>query len=218
MAEIWKTIPHFPHYEVSDTGRVRSFYKRGGGNKWMVDKDPQRVLSSAGKYPTVRIKHEDGNYRLRRVHQLVLEAFVGPCPTDMEACHNDGVSTNNSLDNLRYDTHKANAADALQHKAWSHHKDDFTIYLIRTMRSLGVRVCDTARLFRVPQNTISAIATGETYSHLGGPITRRKTLLTPEQANKLRADYSKGVSCTELSKRFGISLSYAWRIAKGERL
>ena len=50
----------------------------------------------------------------RYVHRLVLLAFVGPCPEGKEACHNDGNQRNNRLDNLRWDTPKANAADRIR--------------------------------------------------------------------------------------------------------
>lgn len=48
------------------------------------------------------------------VHPLVLEAFVGPRPPGMEACHADGNKTNNALSNLRWDTKRANELDAIR--------------------------------------------------------------------------------------------------------
>jgi hypothetical protein len=42
---------------------------------------------------------------------LVLEAFVGPCPDGLEACHWDDDPTNNRLSNLRWDTSIANKRD-----------------------------------------------------------------------------------------------------------
>jgi hypothetical protein len=43
---------------------------------------------------------------------MVLEAFVGPSPEGMEACHRDDVPANNHLSNLRWDTHRANLREA----------------------------------------------------------------------------------------------------------
>ncbi len=50
-----------------------------------------------------------------KVHTLVLNAFVGPCPEGMECCHNDGDFTNNYVDNLRWDTHQENQRDMVKH-------------------------------------------------------------------------------------------------------
>ena len=47
------------------------------------------------------------------IHRLVLETFLGPCPAGMEACHNNGIRTDNRLENLRWDTRKNNHKDAL---------------------------------------------------------------------------------------------------------
>jgi predicted XRE-type DNA-binding protein len=50
------------------------------------------------------------------IHRLVLEAFVGPCPAGMEACHfPDRDPDNNHLENLRWGTKSDNAKDAMQH-------------------------------------------------------------------------------------------------------
>jgi hypothetical protein len=41
----------------------------------------------------------------------VLEAFVGPRPAGMQACHGPAGKTQNSLSNLRWDTPEANYQD-----------------------------------------------------------------------------------------------------------
>ncbi len=57
----------------------------------------------------------DGFYRMRYVHQLVLEAFVGPCPSGLECRHLDGNPDNNQLENLRWGTRLENMADKKLH-------------------------------------------------------------------------------------------------------
>jgi hypothetical protein len=56
-----------------------------------------------------------GRYRMAKVHQLVMEAFVGHRPIGMEVCHNDGNNGNNRWTNLRYDTRAANERDKKKH-------------------------------------------------------------------------------------------------------
>ena len=49
------------------------------------------------------------------MHCLVLEAFIGLRPKNMECCHNDGNPQNNDLTNLRWDTKLSNAKDRIKH-------------------------------------------------------------------------------------------------------
>jgi len=64
------------------------------------------------------------------IHRLVLEAFVGKCPKNMEGCHNDGNSLNNHITNLRWDTHLNNNRDRKLHGNYSrgveHHFSKFS--------------------------------------------------------------------------------------------
>jgi hypothetical protein len=55
------------------------------------------------------------NRTMTQVHRLVLEAFRGPCPPGMEACHGNGDRGDPRLSNLRWDTHRANMADQCAH-------------------------------------------------------------------------------------------------------
>ena len=94
----------YPGYAATDGGHVWS----SRSNKFLK---PYRGKTS--KYLMVMLR-VNGRSVNRLVHRLVLEAFVGPCPEDMEACHNDGNMSNNSISNLRWDTRKNNRQDALR--------------------------------------------------------------------------------------------------------
>ncbi|MCH8327467.1 MAG: HNH endonuclease, partial [Candidatus Marinimicrobia bacterium] len=48
------------------------------------------------------------------IHQIVMGAFVGPCPADHETNHKDGNKQNNRLRNLEYLTRLENARHARQ--------------------------------------------------------------------------------------------------------
>jgi hypothetical protein len=125
--ERWLPVVGFEGlYEVSSLGLVRSLPRvvphRTGGRLAL----PGRILTGSRRatrmYPMVNL-WRDNRQHARYVHALVLEAFVGPRPHGCDACHFDGCVTNNRADNLRWDTRKANMADAMRHgtttKGWN---------------------------------------------------------------------------------------------------
>jgi hypothetical protein len=120
--ETWKPIPSCIGYEASNLGNIRSFikkiYKKGKkGIETIIADCPQTILSPfipKTGYKIVLI-YKDKKRRHKLVHRLVLEAFNGPCPPGLEACHNDGNRINNHIDNLRYDTRINNFKDKYAH-------------------------------------------------------------------------------------------------------
>jgi hypothetical protein len=52
---------------------------------------------------------------LKKVHRIVLEAFVGMCPEGMEARHLDGDRQNNHVSNLVWDVYVVNVSDRRAH-------------------------------------------------------------------------------------------------------
>lgn len=102
----WKPVPGYEgHYEVSDEGQVRSLRRRV----------PIILAASVGKrgYRVADLR-VGGVRRARYVHQLVLEAFVGPRPGGMITRHLDDNPLNNRLENLRYGTVIENGRDAVR--------------------------------------------------------------------------------------------------------
>ncbi|MBA4191325.1 MAG: hypothetical protein C0467_25365 [Planctomycetaceae bacterium] len=119
---MYKPIPGHPGYRVGDDGSVwtcrgRTSIGKGRGRgslaiiteRWRPLK---QCLMTSGR---MMVTLSASRYR-RFVHHLVLEAFVGPCPDGMEACHSpDRGPTNNRLENLRWDTKEANMEDRDKH-------------------------------------------------------------------------------------------------------
>lgn len=115
MSEQWRPIAGYEGlYEVSDTGLVRgvdrtdSSGKRRRGQLLKPRIDPRWGHHSAELC-------RGGQSFTTNVGRLVLMAFVGPCPPEMECCHNDGIPANNHVSNLRWDTHSANVIDCIKH-------------------------------------------------------------------------------------------------------
>lgn len=93
-------------YEVSNNGEFR--YRRG---KTLYE---NRSVHPKG-YLYIYLNDWNGKRGQYRVHTLVLEAFVGPCPKGMEACHNNGDKKDNRVKNLRWDTASNNMRDLVKH-------------------------------------------------------------------------------------------------------
>lgn len=111
--QFFKQIDWLPNYAFGRDGSVYSCLKPGGNGrigKWRrltppTNKHGYRVLSAT---VSGEIKHI-------KIHRLILEAFVGPAPDGLIACHNDGDRLNNALSNLRWDTQSSNRRDAYRH-------------------------------------------------------------------------------------------------------
>ena len=109
MIEEWRPIRGYEgRYEISSHGRVKSLCRPGKLKEAMRKQQPLK-----DGYKRVSLC-KGGVCVHKRVHRLVLEAFVGPCPEGMVACHIDTVTSNNRLDNLMWDTHKSNTADIIR--------------------------------------------------------------------------------------------------------
>ncbi len=97
-------IPNFSDYGITKEGCVYSYIT----NKWL------KMCLDDVKYPRVSLR-KDNKFFGRRVHCLVLETFVGPCPEGMECRHLDGVRHHNDLSNLCWGTRSENRKDSLKH-------------------------------------------------------------------------------------------------------
>lgn len=115
MAETWCPIPGFEGlYEVSDAGRVRSLDRIVKRRHYGICRG--RILQPKVDKGRVDVELSvSGRTSRMGVGRAVLLAFTGPCPDGMECCHNDGDMHNNSLSNLRWDTHSSNAIDCITH-------------------------------------------------------------------------------------------------------
>lgn len=103
LTELWSRLLEFPNYEVSDQGRVRN-----AAGLVLA----QRSLT--GGYSYVSVWKRGKNYQ-RRVHRLVLESFVGPCPAGQESRHGRGGRADNRLVNLCWGTKgQNNGADKVR--------------------------------------------------------------------------------------------------------
>jgi len=113
---VWVDIPGFEgRYQVSSTGDVRSFTRKGPGD--FKNTQPRMRKPDVTKlgYREITLFLPGGQRVRKRISRLVLESFVGPCPEGHEASHKDGNSMNDSLSNLAWKTHLENIHDKYEH-------------------------------------------------------------------------------------------------------
>ena len=156
--EVWREITGWEgFYEVSNLGNVRSLDRvvRGarGATAVMRARGMKGHITKKG-YEVVNLSRDNRNQTFK-VHRLVLFAFSGECPDGFEACHNNGIKTDNSAENLRWDSKSANGYDQITHGnhpqarkthcAQGHKFSEGNTYLHITHLRLH-RICRTCRL------------------------------------------------------------------------
>lgn len=167
MTAEWRPIAGFGDYEVSDLGEVRS---------WKVCRRlpgplPRKMVGGFGTKGYLQVVLcRDGKQFSRHVHRLVLEAFVGPCPSAMEACHQDGDRTNNRADNLRWDTRRSNHSDKVTHGTAQRGERASNVKLtsrqVLEIRNSAGSMASIARMFGVSCTTVRGIRRGRLWAWL----------------------------------------------------
>lgn len=174
-------VGHEGAYEVSDQGRVRSLDRaipyqkidQYSGRLIDVVKHVKGQILRPGPTASGHVTVGLGRRNSRLVHQLVLEAFVGPRPTGMESLHRNGIANDNKLPNLHWGTRSENLLDAVAHgtkRIGSRHNmaklKEADIPVIRAQ--FGKRTYQSiADDYGVSEATIRQIKTGYSWKHVG---------------------------------------------------
>lgn len=106
MVERWKEIEEYPGYEISDKGRVRSYYEKKkkvgtwGGYDRILHDEPQRILKQSDDgngYMKVYLQNDEKRTCVK-VHKLVADAFV-PNPNGYDTVDHIKSGPEGKLDN-----------------------------------------------------------------------------------------------------------------------
>lgn len=175
MTEEWRDISGYEgKYQISNSGRVKSLAREHitsrGGRYTQSERILRQHINHNG-YPCVNL-WRDGKGRVKAVHILLLEAFVGERPPGFHACHSDGNPANLSLDNLRWDTPSANQKDRIKHG--THHRgsrhgnaklsEEKVKYIFEELAKMRLQV-DLARELGVSESAISMVVTGRSWHY-----------------------------------------------------
>ena len=168
VVRTYKPIPGFLGYRVGSDGTVWTCWaSRGGhyvggrgiggmkiGTKW---KELNQVRRGGNQAWSVHLSKE-GRSIHKFVHQLVLEAFVGPCPEGMVCRHGACGRDNNHVYNLSWGTQKENIADKYRDGTRVfgivHHNAKLTPEVVKKARqeyAAGFTSVDLAKRYNVSQ-------------------------------------------------------------------
>lgn len=166
MSVEYKSIDGFPRYRIGSDGSIWSSTPRRKDRPWKRLNPSRR---GANKYLCVDLRNNGAKRRVY-VHVLVLEAFVGPRPDGMEACHGPNGKDDNSVSNLRWGTHRENIQDKIRDKTLAKGTRHGMSKLhpsnaveIRQMYVKFVPQEEIARVFGVSQATVWSICHNKTW-------------------------------------------------------
>ena len=179
---LWMGLLEYPGYLISNTGIVQTFWKMHGGGygssniTYYVCDNGRSLKPDIDKRNRQRVtlKNKSGKFGKRFVSNLILEAFIGQRPhINYQACHNDGNVTNNTLENLRWDSPSGNQQDKFKHGTDSSGSrspvaklsDQDVIEIIKQYNN-GIALEIIAQRFNVTSSNICAIGKRKTWKYI----------------------------------------------------
>lgn len=179
---LFKLIRDFPAYAVGNDGSVFSRWKRHGNGRmgctFTLGTTWHRLSPGHGQKGHLWvILCVRGKEFKRYIHHLVLEAFVGPRPIGMEACHfPDRCPRNNNAWNLRWGTKKDNHADMVRHgtrmdsrgerNGQAELTDEKVIEMRRLRSERGTKIKDLATMFDISLGHAKRILRRKCWKHI----------------------------------------------------
>jgi DNA-binding XRE family transcriptional regulator len=153
----------------------------------------------------------------------------------MVACHNDGNTSNNNVDNLRWDTPAGNAADTERHGTRRHGSqmhnaklNEEMVRRIRELRTTGLTQDEIAGMLGVTQTTVGDAERGRKWGHVrtedipSAPrVVRRgssnvNAKLREEDIPRIKFLFSLGDSAASIARSYGVSDTIIFGVVSGK--
>jgi AraC-like DNA-binding protein len=218
--EIWKPVPGFDGYEVSNKGRVRSYLANFTGTR--MEEPRLKSFSSVNKggYMSAPLMR-NGEMVLRKLHHLVLEAFVGPRPEGMQTRHLDGNPANNCVENLAWGTAKENGEDRVRHgssaRSGNRRRGEQSANAILTNERVerikerlaaGEHYVEVARTEGLHPAHVYSLGTGKSWRHIRPDLTRRTlTSVSGKVPDWVVDELKNGAAVYDLADKLDVSFS-----------
>ncbi len=162
IKEIFKQIPGYEDYVVSDLGTIKSLKS---GRK--------RILKGgigSGGYRQIMVKRSYPSFHSTRytVGHLILLAFVGPCPIGKETSHLNGNKLDDRLENLAWESHSENnqRTDSRGEGNGNSYLTKEDVFKIKELLKQRYKQGYIAGMFNTTTQNISKIKYGVTWSHV----------------------------------------------------
>lgn len=137
---MWRDIPDYELYEISDEGQIRN-------------KNTNRILkpqmNKKTKYHIISLYKNKVN-KCFNIHTLVMRAFHGDPPEKHQVDHINRIKTDNRLENLRYVTSSENNLNKVFYKLSStgerniyNLKGKYLVQIMRSRKTVFQQIFDT---------------------------------------------------------------------------
>lgn len=170
--EIWKSIPNYEDYQISNFGRVKSLERfvnnHSGFKKKLKEKYIYPSISKTGYYVITLSKNT--NKKTYKIHRLIAVCFIKNNNNKPCINHINGNKLDNSLINLEWCTIKENNIHAektgLKNDSGVNNsksclsKDD--VYFIRNS---GLKLKELSKIYSINQSGVSKIKLRKTYKN-----------------------------------------------------
>ena len=133
--EEWKDIENHPGYQVSNTGKIRSYHN----NRHGLSNNPHHLKTdyNSNGYERVCL----GSKSRKFVHKLVASAFVPNPDNDPVVRHLDDNRKNNNSDNLAWGTQSDNIQDCIKHGRFHSNIKKAKIAALESQRQKVISIC-----------------------------------------------------------------------------
>ena len=174
--EVLKAVPQYQGFiSATNKGRIYSHPRAvkkfsAVSNKYVVQHYKGRFLSQYQRngYATVRFGVDNKKF-IQLVSRLVLMAFDREPAAKEFACHNDSNTSNNCIENLRWDDQRGNMRDRTARKLYAqgerHHAAKVPVELVDRLQRKDISPAEAARLTGFRYAHLWRIAKGHCWKH-----------------------------------------------------
>jgi transcriptional regulator len=212
---MYKTIPNFEDYEITEYGDIR--------------RKPKKHVSSKGIKPTLTPKgyyriglQVNGKYKWKGIHGLVALTFI-PNPNGYtEINHKDGNKLNNHVSNLEWCTKSYNAQynvflgiNPKGVKVGTSKLTEEDVKNIYKCLSAGIKSKDIAKVYKICTATVHSIGNGKWWKSLNlPPLVMNPLNIKYDTIIEVENLLNGGLSETDITKKIKTCFKTVKKIKK----